>query len=509
MKKLLSILLATATVFSTTAFANPAAEPIESADEISLEVGGRAVSSKISDASLAEETATKVDALAPLYGINLIDENFESFTVGETYGTQIHGGRLYATEGGKISGVLVENENVDGVGLGSGKYIKLNIGDMKLPVFRTVLGNGLDASTGERVVDYVSVPAKFTASIKMYFADADFAKAVATSPALRKGDGKHVRMGSAKFGAGAWNTLTKTYSQTESGITVRELLWIFDNPNLATGTIYIDDIKLYYKPLKEDKYSGISFNFPTITVTAENGFEANAVAAMKANPAEYLTDAVKSVDFSGNKMIITLNEDAAVNHSSIIIPELVNAKRSATYGETIVNIAAVAPTSLAEETAIRATYPAGLRFKAAVKTEFMGDESLTEFGYIVARADKLTESGLADLTIGIDQTKLKTIESQSFKRVDGNVAINKSEVGSNVDYTTFAAVLVNIPSTNYGDEFAVRPYVVYGGEYYYGDTMKESILKVAQSLKDGGATGDVLEVVNKIINGEALPEYKG
>lgn len=43
MKKLLSILLATATVFSTTAFASPAAEPIESADEISLEVGMEAI----------------------------------------------------------------------------------------------------------------------------------------------------------------------------------------------------------------------------------------------------------------------------------------------------------------------------------------------------------------------------------------------------------------------------------------------------------------------------------
>ena len=38
--------------------------------------------------------------------------------------------------------------------------------------------------------------------------------------------------------------------------------------------------------------------------------------------------------------------------------------------------------------------------------------------------------------------------------------------------------------------------------------MKASILEVAESLKDG-ATGDVLEVVNKIIKGEALPEYKG
>ena len=472
---------------------------------------GGAVSSKISDASLAEETAkaktytsadvtaTKVDALAPLYGINLIDENFESVTVGETYGTKIHGKRLYATENGNTSGVLVED--VDG--LGSGKYIKLNIdGSTNLPVFRTLLGNGLDASTGERVDEYVRVPAKFTASIKMYFADADFAKAVATSPALRKGDGYHVRMGSAKFGAGAWNTLTKTYSQTESGITVRDLMWIFDNPTLATGTIYIDDIKLYYKPLKEDKYSGISFDFPTITVTAENGFEANAVAAMEANPAEYLEDAVKSVDFSGNKMIITLNEDAAVNHSSIIIPELVNADRSATYGETIVNIAAVAPTSLPEATSIRATYPAGLRFKAAVNSEFMVDESLTEFGYIVARAEMLSD---AELTA---DTQVNKIISPSFKKENGEVTINKYERG--VDNTTFAAVLVNIPHNHYGDEFAVRPYVVYGGKYYYGDTMKESILKVARSLRDGGVTGDdVLEVVDKIINGQELSKYEG
>ena len=136
----------------------------------------------------------------------------------------------------------------------------------------------------------------------------------------------------------------------------------------------------------------------------------------------------------------------------------------------------------------------------------MGNENLTEFGYIVARAEKLTESGIADLTIGIDQTKLKTIESPSYKVVDGAITVNKFDKG--VDNTTFAAVLVNIPSTNYGDKFAVRPYVVYGGDYYYGDTMKASILEVAESLKDG-ATGDVLEVINKIINGEALDKYEG
>lgn len=443
-------------------------------------------------------SVTKVDALAPLYGINLIDENFESFTVGETYGIKDykpHGNRTYATEGGNTSGVLVENENVDGVGVGSGKYIKLSIdGITRYPSFKTLLHNGEDKS-------YVSVPAEFTASIKMYFVGEDFANAIATRPGLRDTNGNMDSIGTTTFGAGAWNTLTKTYSQKDSGKTIRELMWVFENAKKIPGTIYIDDIKLYYKPLKEDKYSGISFDFPTITVTAEKGFEANAVAAMEANPAEYLTKAVKSVDFSGNKMIITLNEDEAVNYSSITIPALVNADRSATYGEKTVNIA-VAPTSLAGETTIRAKSPAGLRFKAAVKSEFMENKSLTEFGYIVARAEIL---GDAELTAN---TSVNKIISPSFKRVNEEVTINKYERG--VDNTTFAAVLVNIPHNHYGDEFAVRPYVVYGGEYYYGDTMKESILKVAQSLRDGGVTDDdVLEVVDKIINGQELPKYEG
>lgn len=442
-------------------------------------------------------SVTKVDALAPLYGINLIDENFESFTVGETYGIKDykpHGNRTYATEGGNTSGVLVENENVDGVGVGSGKYIKLSIdGITRYPSFKTLLHNGEDKS-------HVSVPAEFTASIKMYFVGEDFANAIATRPGLRDTNGNTDSIGTTTFGAGAWNTLTKTYSQKDSGKTIRELMWVFENAKKIPGTIYIDDIKLYYKPLKEDKYSGISFDFPTITVTAEKGFEANAVAAMEANPAEYLSSAVKSVEFSGNKMIITLNEDEAVNYSSITIPALVNADRSATYGEKTVNIA-VAPTSLDKVTAIRAKYPAGLRFQATVKNELMVDDSLTEFGYIVARADKLNG---AELTANMDPNSVKTIVSPSFQKENGEVTLKKYEGG--VNNTTFAAVLVNIPNTHYGDKFAVRPYVVYGGKYYYGDTMIASILEVAESLKDS-ATGDVLEVVNKIINGEELPKY--
>lgn len=729
-------------------------------ETITLTVNG---TGKITLPSVVNATKTKtlnalpvnvesVDELAPWRGIKVIDENFESFTVGETYGTDVkdykpHGNRTYATEGTGTTAELVENVE----GIGSGKYVRVNIGTVAgYPSFKILLNN--NGGSGSCIEEYITVPATFTMSSNLYFIGDDFAKGIAARPAMLLSPYALPGVSSTTFSTGSWQNLVKTYTQPSEGVTAQGLYWVFANSSKTAGTIYIDDIKLYYKPIAAEAYTDISIDFPTITLTAANGFEANAVAAMEVNPAEYLSSAVKSVEFADNKMIITLNEDEAVNYSYITIPELVNGTKtatypekkidlpdyyapvyglrnylwnagnksventdivkspdyfksysfnrsaegfdyislvtgayqyphslkrlrdtslpydtahtytyitksrfsgvtscmlrrvdesansynkvdigkkpdntwneikfedytieaghtiqpaqpdlyvgssvysagkgitadvayialyyrpkatssdyttkfsgntvtvtyangidkdtaealetyygkyfggnvtaltvngndvvmtlkdgvtevtvpklvnadgSATYDEVIVNTA-VAPTSLAQETTIRATYPAGLRFKAAVKSKFMEDKSLTEFGYIVARAEKL---GDAELTANM--TSVKTIVSPSFKRVDGEVTINKYEVGT--DNTTFAAVLVNIPNTNYGDKFAVRPYVVYGGEYYYGNTMKASILEVAESLKDG-ATGDVLEVVNKIIKGEALPEYKG
>lgn len=694
----------------------------------------------------------KVDALAPWRGIKVIDENFESFTVGETYGTgdkdyKPHGNRTYATEGAGTTAELVENVK----GIGSGKYVRVNIGTVAgYPSFKILLDN--NGGSGSRIEEYITVPATFTMSSNLYFIGDDFAKGIAARPAMLLSPYALPGVSSTTFSTGSWQNLVKTYTQPSEGVTAQGLYWVFANSSKTAGTIYIDDIKLYYKPAAADAYTDISIDFPTITLTAANGFEANALAAIEANPAEYLSSAVESVEFADNKMIINLDMDKTDNFGHITVPALVNASKTATYPETKIELpdyyaplyglrnylwnagnksventdivknpdyfksysfnrsaegfdyislvtgayqwphslnywrdttlpyntdytytyitksrfsgvtscilrrvdstandynkidigkrtdntwneikfedytieaghtvqsaqpdlyvgsdvysagkgitadvayialyyrpkatssdyttkfsgntvtvtyangidkdtaealetyygkyfggnvtaltvngndvvmtlkdgvtevtvpklvnadgsatydevivnTAVAPTSLAEETTIRATYPAGLRFKAAVKSKFMEDKSLTEFGYIVARAEKL---GGAELTANM--TSVKTIVSPSFKRVDGEVTINKYEVGT--DNTTFAAVLVNIPNTNYGDKFAVRPYVVYGGEYYYGDTMKASILEVAESLKDG-ATGDVLEVVNKIIKGEALPEYKG
>lgn len=654
-----------------------------------------------------------VDELAPWRGIKVIDENFESFTVGETYGTdgkdyKPHGNRTYATEGTGTTAELVENVE----GIGSGKYVRVNIGTVAgYPSFKILLNN--NGGSGSCIEEYITVPATFTMSSNLYFVGDDFAKGIAARPAMLLNPYALPGVSPTTFSAGSWQNLVKTYTQPSEGVTAQGLYWIFANSSKTAGTVYIDDIKLYYKPIAKDSYSDISFDFPTITLTAANGFEANALAAIEANPAEYLSSAVESVEFADNKMIINLDMDKTDNFGHITVPALVNASKTATYPETKIELpdyyaplyglrnylwnagnksventdieknpdyfksysfnrsaegfdyislvtgayqyphslkrlrdtslpydtahtytyitksrfsgvtscmlrrvdesansynkvdigkkpdntwneikfedytieaghtiqpaqpdlyvgssvysagkgitadvayiglyyrpkatssdyttkfsgntvtvtyangidkdtaealetyygkyfggnvtaltvsgndvvmtlkdgvtevtvpklvnadgsatydevivnTAVAPTSLAEETTIRATYPAGLRFKAAVKSKFMEDKSLTEFGYIVARAEKL---GDAELTANM--TSVKTIVSPSFKRVDGEVIINKYEVGT--DNTTFAAVLVNIPNTNYGDKFAVRPYVVYGGEYYYGD----------------------------------------
>ena len=705
----------------------------------------------------ATANVEKIDEFAPWRGVQLIDENFESFKVGETFSTEKtnpHETRTFANEGKGTTGELVENVQ----GVGNGKYVKVNFtGETKYPLLRVVLENAKDASTGERVEDYVRIPATYTMGASVFFDDAETAEKIAPRLAVRSTDAYDAYIHWETKSKYASNAITSTVSVEDESKTVREILVALINGDQISGSAYIDDVKLYYKPIAQDAYGDITVNYPTITVNAPNGIEEKAVEAIKANPTEYLSCAVSEVEFTDTQMIITLNETEAVNYAYIKIPALVNAAKDKTYPETkielpdyysvlyglrnylwnagnknisetgkenqsyyasysfkntegfdyislvskvvqyprslnytrdaskpydtnhtytyiskgrfsgiscvwlrkvntsaepynvdkriskpqdntwndivfkdytieatptpgaslpdiyvgstvyndgkgtginadvayiglyyrpiaqdngcskafsgntvtvtyangidantakalevyyakyfdgkvtaltvngndvvmtladgvteitvpsLVNAAgtakynavtvntAVYPTSLSDETTIRAVYPAGLRFKASVKTNIMEDADLTEFGYVVAREEQRAAAGV-ELKADIDPTVLKTIVSPSFKRVDGKVTINKYEGG--VEDTTFAAVLVNIPSDRYADEFAVRPYVVYGGQYFYGDTMTESILNIANTLKDG-ATGDVLDVVNKIINGEKLDEYNG
>ena len=284
MKKLLSILLATATVFSTTAFANPAAEPIESADEISIEVEG-AISSKISDASLAEETASYYD---PALGVKIIDEDFESFTVGEIYGSAEvpHGNLKYSTVGAGTTAELVEG--VEGVE--KGKCVKIDIGnEANWPSFRILLA---------KQDEYVNLPATFTMSSKLYVVGDDFADGISAKPQMLLSPWEINAASPTKLEKDIWQDLVKTVTSSSEGKKARGLYWSFDNSSKA-GTIYIDDIKLYYKPIATDNYNVIKPTYPTVTVNAPGGIEENAAMALMADPQEYFGSHVTSCNIEG------------------------------------------------------------------------------------------------------------------------------------------------------------------------------------------------------------------
>lgn len=107
---------------------------------------------------------------------------------------------------------------------------------------------------------------------------------------------------------------------------------IFRTAANATPTVYMDDMALYYKPTAPDTYD-VSVDFPTVTVTAENGFDANAVEAIAAEPAKYISGSAESVAFTETTMTITLK-----SADEFTIPSIVNAVGTATYPETKVSL---------------------------------------------------------------------------------------------------------------------------------------------------------------------------
>ncbi len=746
MKKLLGILLATAAIFSTTAFASPTAEPIESADEISLEIGGGAVSPKISDASLAEETVSYYD---PALGVKIIGDDFETW--GSDTSTDnitklqnqyvAQGGKMTIADGGDGHGNVLQF-NVDGTNQWSAVYINFGYWNNYYKI---------------------AVPATFTFSAQYRYNSENFA--VAPNPQLRMSDSSSQNSydsfaNGTVSGIGSTNVwlsheTNPTYAFDGSdGKEANAIQLTFDlGKNLAgyagkECSVQIDNLYLYYMPTTEEKYSGIEFNFPTVTVKTENGFEENAVKALTANPEEYLSKAVSSVEFTDGNMVIHLDEGATSNYDSFTIPSLVNGTKTAVYPETkiefpdyfapiyglknyfwnagsestdnvtvfetslakvehefksdadigkyvsvvnkndsgnskinltgkrntnlpygtahtytyitkmkidaasgskigltlrscsgggaknaknasltnhawgevkidysldddevtkaisrgtqcpdlyigdftqidvayvglyykpvekasaslkttgkntaavtydegiyktqtaaletyfkkyfegnvtaltvsgnvvtltladgvesvtmpalvsadgtatydeVVVSAPVYPISDESLTTIRANYPAGLRFQSHFAVGYMVDENLTEFGYVVARKEILGETVLT-----AEKDSVNKIVSASYKRDE---SLNKFDYDA--ENVTFAAVLVNIPKDHYKDQFAVRPYVVYGGQYFYGETMTKSIYEVAESLKEG-ASESVAKVIEKILSGQELDKY--
>ncbi len=141
---------------------------------------------------------------------------------------------------------------------------------------------------------------------------------------------------------------------------------------------------------------------------------------------------------------------------------------------------------------MRIKTPAGIRFRANVTDEHRsGFAGAVEYGFIVARADKLEEAGIADvdLTFNID-TSLYTYGA-SYVKADGDVTpsidrLYDADFGNNI--YTFTGVMTGIPAAYSKIPLTARPYFKAnaGTEnevVYYGEPRTESIYNIALSLK--------------------------
>ena len=128
-------------------------------------------------------------------------------------------------------------------------------------------------------------------------------------------------------------------------------------------------------------------------------------------------------------------------------------------------------------TSIRASAPAGIRFRAYIDSSVRSiTDDVAEYGFIVARKDVL---GDKELTHEVDVPYVTGVAYNNVNQIDLIYDINVQN-GS----ITFTGVLTNAPETKQGftTEFAVRSYVRIGYSFFYGETHYDSIYRAAKRL---------------------------
>ena len=118
----------------------------------------------------------------------------------------------------------------------------------------------------------------------------------------------------------------------------------------------------------------------------------------------------------------------------------------------------------------------GVRFRASMLNETRRNESMTEYGWIVALEETL---GVQELTHEFDAKA--RVEGKAFIRATGMDKIFGTD--DNEDSTIFSAVVTNIPAEHADKVLAIRPYSFMNGGYIYGKTVLISPREVAQSVK--------------------------
>ncbi len=253
-------------------------------------------------------------------------------------------------------------------------------------------------------------------------------------------------------------------------------------------TFYIDNISLYFKPLRTATFAadGGTGTAPTLTYY---DYEDLTLPENTYTKAGYVFAGWKS-SLDG----VTYAEGATIPAASI-------GKADAALTLTAVWKAIV----LNAGTEIRTQKPGGIRFKGYV--EDRAASSIVEYGFIVALENSFTDGDYSALVFpaGYDSVNgtngILTGNNKPFV----NGVCYSSAAGLDRIYAMdgnlgaghyFSCVLTNMTSAvQYKSTFAARPYVKIGSEYFYGDTVTGNILTLAQNYGD-----QTNEFVQEIIN---------
>ena len=142
----------------------------------------------------------------------------------------------------------------------------------------------------------------------------------------------------------------------------------------------------------------------------------------------------------------------------------------------------------------------GLRIYNSISKSFLNDNALTEYGSIVCCSELL---GDTKLTIN----NKNAIKGVAYNSTTQATPILYDETGETYIFTAY---LINIPTSKYDEQYAVRSYAIDdNGNVYYGDVVEVCVFDIAYAIDCGNSADGLAPTDNDIAAFKVFANYDG
>ena len=233
-----------------------------------------------------------------------------------------------------------------------------------------------------------------------------------------------------------------------------------------------------------------------VAYTAKNGVFADRVSSSKRTTNYAATNTWHHIDLefeSGNNEYMYLTIFGAVDDIYVDEITVTLVESNVTKVTTAYNNASALRTAEASSTGKN-----GLRVYNNISKDYLSSNKVTEYGSIAIRKEVL---GGAELTLESD----KIVKGVAYNSTSQTTPILYDETE---DFYVFTSYLVNIPTSRYDEEYAIRTYVIdEKGKVYYGDTVSVCVFDVAYAIDCGNSVSGSAPSNADIAAFEAFAKY--